>query len=57
MSARAKLFMWLIILGVVDIIVPLPVLAVAGVYIVARRPAWFRKLITDLYRDRLPGSG
>lgn len=53
MNIRTKIIFWICLFGVVDFLVPLPAMAVAGVYVVATRPAWFRKLITDLYRERL----
>lgn len=49
MSPRTKVIIWLSVIGVIDVIVPVPVAAVVGVYIVATRPPWFRELVEKLY--------
>jgi len=51
MKPRTKAILWLCALGVVDVIIPLPVVAVVCVYIVIRRPPWFRELVEDMYQD------
>ncbi len=54
MKPRNKLIVWLIVLGLVDVVVPVPVLAATGIYIAATRPPWFRRLVSDLYADAPP---
>ena len=43
--SRNTLLVWLISLAVVDIVIPIPILAILLVIVVLRRPAWFLGLV------------
>lgn len=50
MRARNK-SLWLLGLFMVLDILPIPVLALALIYVVIERPPWFRELVERLYRE------
>ncbi|MBW1713943.1 MAG: hypothetical protein JRJ59_12435 [Deltaproteobacteria bacterium] len=49
MSPRAKVILLLCLLGLVDVIIPVPVVALVGVYVAITRPSWFRELVDRVY--------
>ncbi|WP_119628940.1 hypothetical protein [Methylocaldum marinum] len=51
MSTRAKCLITLIGLMIVDIF-PVPVVGAIGLYVIIKRPSWFRDLVNRLYDER-----
>jgi hypothetical protein len=49
MNPRSKTILWLVLLGLADIVIPVPILAVVGVYVAVTRPPWFRELVRQVY--------
>jgi len=49
MTARTKVIIVLCLAGLVDTVLPFPVLAVVCLYVVATRPQWFRNLVRRVY--------
>lgn len=49
MTTRIKIIIILCLAGIVDTILPFPVLAVVCLYLVATRPPWFKDLIHRIY--------
>jgi hypothetical protein len=49
MSSRTRYLAWLIGLALIDIFIPIPIVAALMIYVVARRPPWFRDVVSDLY--------
>jgi hypothetical protein len=51
MGARFKCLVVLMVLTVLDL-GPFPLVSLFGIYIVLRRPAWFRNLVEAVYGER-----
>jgi hypothetical protein len=49
MKTNKKILTYLIIIAIVDIIIPIPIMAIILLYVVAEKPKWFKDLVTDLY--------
>jgi hypothetical protein len=49
MGARGQALLGIVVLGLVDIVTPLPVLGLFLIYAVLGRPFWFRRLVDDVY--------
>lgn len=49
MKLKTKTLIGLCLIGLADVVVPLPVTAVILIYVVALRPPWFRELTNNLY--------
>ena len=48
-SAHIRYLLWLIALAIFDIIIPLPLTAALMMFVVLRRPSWFREMVSDVY--------
>ena len=46
---KTKLLIGLIMLGVLDMLIPIPFSALLLIYVLLQRPVWFRNLVMDLY--------
>ena len=52
MSIKTKSLIFLVILGIIDVVIPIPILGVILIYIVLQRPPWFRNLVQEIYNTR-----
>lgn len=50
MSTKTRYLLWLAALSAVDIVIPVPIIGLALIYVVLERPAWFREAVTEIYR-------
>lgn len=51
MSLQTRILIYLIVLAVFDTIIPIPITAMAMIYILFQKPAWFKQWVRDIYRD------
>jgi hypothetical protein len=51
MKTGTKILIALIILGIVDMIVPVPILGITLIYVVLQKPLWFRVVVDQIYRN------
>lgn len=49
MTPKAKCLVGLIALGVVDAMIPLPIIGLILVYVLLQRPPWFREMVREVY--------
>ena len=49
MNAKTKILLKLIGLGIVDVVIPVPILAIILITVVLQRPAWFTDMVRDIY--------
>ncbi len=54
MTSRTKVITFFCVMAVVDMVIPVPVLAVVGAYVAITRPPWFRELAARVYEDVPP---
>ena len=50
MNIQTKSILVLILLGLVDILIPIPIIGLILIYVVIQKPSWFQDLIKDIYR-------
>ena len=50
MSSRTKVILFLAVLGLADVVIPVPVVAAVAIYVAATRPPWFTDLVERVYR-------
>ena len=50
MNIKTKTLVFLILLGIIDMVIPVPILGVTLVYIVFQRPPWFADLVGKIYK-------
>jgi hypothetical protein len=49
MSAKTQILVTLIALSIVDILIPIPIVALILIYVVLQRPTWFMDRVRDIY--------
>jgi hypothetical protein len=49
MSVKTKVLTSLIGLGIVDAVIPIPILALILISVVLQKPAWFTDMVRDIY--------
>ena len=51
MKTNTKIILYLIILALLDMIIPIPFIALILIYVILEKPAWFVNLVTDIYNS------
>ncbi|MBE9544723.1 MAG: hypothetical protein IMF02_09550 [Proteobacteria bacterium] len=51
MSSKTKVLFFLIILGIVDAVIPIPIIGVILIYVVFQKPPWFADLVSEIYKS------
>ncbi len=49
MSIRTKTIFALILLGIVDAVIPLPIIGLILIYVILQKPPWFLDLVKEVY--------
>jgi hypothetical protein len=49
MNIKTKTLIFLVILGIIDVVIPVPILGVILIYVVLQRPPWFTKVVREIY--------
>jgi hypothetical protein len=49
MKTTTKTLLQLICLGLVDIVIPIPILGIILIYVILQKPPWFRDLVVEVY--------
>ena len=52
LNTKPKCLISLILLGVVDAVIPIPILAIILLYVLFQRPQWFKDLVQEIYDKR-----
>lgn len=55
MGVKAKLIIGFVLLEIIDFM-PLPTTTMVAVYIILRKPRWFKNMIMELYREKEEGE-
>jgi len=50
MSIQTKTLIFLIVLGIVDMVIPIPILGLILLYVVAQKPPWFTDVVAKIYK-------
>ena len=48
MSNKSKTLIFLIILGIIDMVIPIPITGVILIYIVFQKPPWVAELVNEI---------
>jgi len=51
MSTKSKTLIFLIILGIIDMVIPVPITGVILIYVVFQKPPWFADLVNEIYKS------
>ena len=50
MNIRTKSILVLILLGIVDVVIPIPIIGLMLIYVIVQKPSWFVDLVQEIYR-------
>jgi hypothetical protein len=50
MNIRTKSILVLILLGMVDLVIPIPIIGLMLIYVIVQKPSWFLDLAQEIYR-------
>jgi len=50
MNIRTKSIFVLILLGIVDVVIPIPIIGLMLIYVIIQKPPWFIDLVKEIYR-------
>ncbi|HSQ86319.1 MAG TPA: hypothetical protein VLM43_16525 [Desulfobacterales bacterium] len=50
MNIQNKTILILVLLGLVDILIPIPIIGLILIYVVIQKPSWFMDLVQEIYR-------
>ena len=49
MNLTTKLLIGLILFGLIDMVIPIPLLAFTLIYVILEKPAWFSEMVRTVY--------
>jgi hypothetical protein len=49
MAIATKMLISLIVLGLIDVLIPIPIIGIILIYVILQRPAWFRRIVETIY--------
>ena len=49
MKTKTKVLTFLIVVGILDTITPIPIIGLILLHVVLDRPKWFKNLVTEVY--------
>ena len=50
MSVKTKILICLVIIGIIDMMIPIPILGIVLFYVVFQKPTWFRQIVDEVYQ-------
>lgn len=50
MKLRTNLLIYLVVLGIVDMVIPVPITGLILIYVLFRKPVWFKNSVLEIYR-------
>ena len=51
MSTKTKALISLICLGIIDMVIPIPILGLVLLYVVGQKPPWFMDVVSEIYKS------
>ncbi len=52
MGMKSKCLISLIVLGIVDVVIPVPIIGILLIYVLFQRPPWFCEIVKEVYGER-----
>jgi hypothetical protein len=51
MSLKTKILLCLVLIGIIDELIPLPIMAMMLIYVLYQKPDRFKRWVDEIYRD------
>ncbi|MFZ0451712.1 MAG: hypothetical protein WAL98_20940 [Desulfatiglandaceae bacterium] len=49
MGIKSKCLIFLILMGIVDVVIPVPIIGIFLIYVLFQRPPWFFEMVKEIY--------
>jgi len=50
MTLKTQLLIYLILIGALDVVIPIPITAIILIYVLLQRPVWFRQWVDEIFQ-------
>ncbi|MBW2439227.1 MAG: hypothetical protein JRH12_02035 [Deltaproteobacteria bacterium] len=51
MSIKTKTLVGLVMIGLIDMVIPVPILGIVLFYVVLQKPPWFPEMVSEIYKS------
>ena len=49
MNIKTKTLIGIVVSGIIDMVIPIPILGIVLLYVVIQKPPWFPELVSEIY--------
>jgi hypothetical protein len=51
MNIKTKTLVGLVMIGLIDMVIPVPILGIVLFYVVLQKPPWFPEMVSEIYKS------
>ena len=51
MNIKTKTIIGLVIIGIIDMVIPVPILGIVLLFVVLQKPPWFAAMVDEIYKS------
>jgi hypothetical protein len=51
MNIKTKTLLGLVMIGLIDMVIPVPILGIVLFYVVLQKPPWFPEMVSEIYKS------
>jgi hypothetical protein len=51
MNVKTKTLVGLVMIGLIDMVIPVPILGIVLFYVVLQKPPWFPEMVSEIYKS------
>ena len=51
MNIKTKTLVGLVMIGLIDMVIPVPILGILLFYVVLQKPPWFSEMVSEIYKS------
>ena len=51
MNIKSKTIIGIVIVGFIDMVIPVPILGIVLLYVILQKPPWFPELVSEIYES------
>ncbi len=51
MNIKTKTLIGLVVIGIIDMVIPVPILGIVLLYVVLQKPSWFPEMVSEIYQS------
>ena len=51
MNIKTKTLIGIVVIGIIDMVIPIPILGIVLFYVVVQKPPWFPEMVDEIYKS------